>query len=192
MKKKFLLPVLIATALFGACKKGDVATPAAATTTTTPVTAIDVATENTIAIADNINSTVKYDDKTITAKSFDLEKILVYIYPASQQITLQSKDKDGIFFKYNVGLNMPMTTDKVGVKQNCVPTTTPLVGINIYDAGTLYYYSCMNGTYTIEAMDAHNITILFSAMDFKQSLMTGFDAGLKRFSTKPFRIKGTY
>lgn len=191
MKKKFLLSVLFAASIFGACKKNEAVEHETTTTTTTTTVAV-APTEGTITIADNTNNTAKYDDKTITVKSFDLEKTLVYIYPISQQITLQSKDKDGIFFKYNVGLNMPMTVDKVGIKQNCVPTTTPLVGINVYEGGALYAFSCMNGTYTIEAMDAHNITILFSAMDFKQSFMQGFDASLKRFSTKPFRVKGTY
>ena len=149
-------------------------------------------TEGSIELADNTGNKIKYDDKTIDAQTFKVDTSLVYISSGYGQITIQSKEKEGIYNKYNIGINMVNGIPKVGEKTSILWGTTPLMGINIWSGTSLYNYSAMNGTFTIEALDAHNITLLVSDVDMKQSFSQGFDPANKRFKIKSFRIKGKY
>ncbi|RYE19391.1 MAG: hypothetical protein EOP51_19995 [Sphingobacteriales bacterium] len=190
MKKGLLLLTLVSTMLFTACKKGESNKKEDKKEEETEETTKP--TEGNIVIADNPGDKVKYDDKSITAKSFSINATLVYFYPGSKQITVQSVEKDGIFNKYTLGLNFPATLPAVGVKTSAINGSLPLVGLNIFDGGDLYYYSCMSGSYTIEAMDDHNITVLYTDIEMKQSFDMGFDKANKRYTIKSFRVKGKY
>lgn len=149
-------------------------------------------TEGNIVLSDNNNNTAKYDDKTITAQSFTISKILPTVATGYAQVTIQSSEKDGIFNKYTIGINLLSGLPAVGIKTNILSGTTPLIGINIYQDGTLYPYSAMNGTLTVDAHEGKNVTITVSDVDMKQSFMQGFDAGNKRFKVKSFKIKFSY
>lgn len=190
MKKTLLLICLLSLGLF-ACKKST-EEPAPETPKTEESTTAGTPTEGNIQIVDNANNTAKYDDKTITVKSFTIEKILPTITNGYAQVTIQSIEKDGIFNKYGIGINMLSGLPAVGVKTNVVAGTTPIIGINIFQDGTIYSYSAMNGTFTVDANDGHNATMTVSDMDIKQSYTQGFDAANKRFKLKSFKIKFAY
>ena len=149
-------------------------------------------TEGNIVIADTQSDAVKYDDKTITVKSFTVNKILPTVLAGYAQVTIQSEEKDGLFPKYSIGMNMLSGLPAVGVKTNVVGGTTPLIGLNIYEGSTLYAFSAMNGTFTVDSNDGHNAVITVGDIDMKQSFMQGFDASLKKFKVKSFKVKIAY
>lgn len=173
-----------------ACKKDIVAEPeepvaTKETTSSTP-------TEGNIQITDTQADAVKYDDKTITVKSFTINKVLPTVLTNYAQITIQSEEKDGIFNKYSIGINMLSGLPAVGVKTSVLLGTTPIIGLNLYQDSGLYSFSAMNGTFIVDSNDGHNAVITVSDMDMKQSFMTGFDASLKRFKVKSFKLKITF
>ncbi len=188
--KKILLTICCLSICLFACKKDSETTnPEEEPKTEEPT---NVPTEGNIQISDNTNNTAKYDDKTITVKSFTIDKILPTITTGYAQITIQSTDKDGLFTKYSIGVNMLSGLPATGVKTSILSGSTPLIGINIYQDSGLYPYSAMNGTFTVNANDGHNVTMTFSDIDMKQSFMQGFDASNKRFKVKSFKIKFSY
>jgi len=187
--KKILFTICCFSLCLFSCKKDSETVNPEEPKTEEPTS---VPTEGNIQISDNTNNTAKYDDKTITVKSFAIDKILPTVTTGYAQITIQSTDKDGIFTKYSIGVNMLSGLPATGVKTNILSGTTPIIGINIYQDTALYFYSAMNGTFTVDANDGHNVTMTFSDIDMKQSFMQGFDASNKRFKVKSFKIKFSY
>lgn len=181
--KNFLLTLAIACSLllFG-CKKDDVATD------TTETTSTDNPTEGSITIADNPNGTVKYDDKTIPLKSFNIDKTLGYSYG---QVTIFSKDMDGYLNKYHIGINFLGGLPETGKTRKALYDNVS-VGFNTYDNGILYSYLAITGTLKIESNDGKNVSLLVSDMDMKQISTDSYDISAKRFKVKSFRVKFSY
>jgi len=189
MKKKFKTIALLFTVVaMLSCKKEEATEPEEII----PKTEAGKPTEGNIVIADTQNDVVKYDDKTITVKSFTINKVLSTVLTGYAQATIQSEEKDGIFTKYTIGMNMLSGLPAVGVKTNIIGGTTPLIGLNIYEGSVLYAFSAMNGTFTVDSNDGHNAVITVGDIDMKQSFMQGFDASLKKFKMKSFKFKLVY
>lgn len=180
----FLL--LFAVLFFAACKKEEIKSEEEEVKTSTTPSA---PTEGNIKIVGTQNDQVIYDGKTITLKSFNIDKILPYIYASYAQITIQSTDKDGIFNKYSIGINLLSGLPATGIKTNIIMGSTPLIGLNEYENSALYSFSAMNGTFTVDSNDGHNAIITVSDIDMKESYAQGFDASLKKFTIKSFKIK---
>ncbi len=190
MKNFLLIAVLVSNLILGGCKKDT--TEEIPETTITSISSTDNPTEGTVKIADNNNGSVKYDDKTITVKSFDISKTLGTVLTSYAQFTIQSTDKDGIFDKYTIGINLLSGLPKTGETISVLSGTTPLIGLNVYENSSLYPFSAMNGTFKVESNDGKNLTILVSDMDMKQSYTPGFEASAKRLKVKAFRFKFSY
>lgn len=188
MKNFLLIAFVVSNLLLGGCKKDKTEE----TPETTPVVSTETPTEGNIKITDNDNNSVKYDDKTITVKSFDISKVFSTVLTSYAQMTIESTDKDGIFAKYTIGINLLTGLPKTGEVTNVISGTTPLIGLNVYENSNLYPFSAMNGTLKVESNDGKNVTLLVSDMDMKQSFTAGFDASAKRLKVKAFKIKLSY
>jgi hypothetical protein len=189
MKTKInLVLFLFATLVLSACKKETPTDPEKETVTKTEQTS-GTPTEGNIQITDTKNDVVVYDDKTVTLKSFTIDKLLPTVTTGYAQITIQSVDKDGNLPKYSIGINLLSGLPAVGVKTSLLSGSTPVLGLNLYQNSGLYSFSAMNGTFTVDANDGHNATLTVSDIDMKQSFMQGFDASLKRFKIKSFKFK---
>lgn len=186
MMKRILITALVVSGLLlGGCKKD---TAENETPDNTTETSADNPTEGSIKIADNPNNTVKYDDKTIPLKSFDIEKVTGYAYG---QVTIFSKDLDGALNKYHIGINFLGGLPKTGETRNALYDNTT-IGFNTYNNGDLYAYVAINGSLKIESNDGHNVTLLASDMDMKQISTNSYDISAKRFRVKAFRVKFSY
>jgi len=189
MKTKFnLVLFVLATLVVSACKKETTTEPEEKPVVKTEQTS-GTPTEGNIQITDTQTDNVVYDDKTVTVKSFTIDKLLPTVTTGYAQITIQSVDKDGMLPKYSIGINLLGGLPAVGVKTSILFGSTPLLGLNVYQNSGLYSFSAMNGTFTVDNNDGHNATLTFSDFDMKQSFMQGFDASLKRFKVKSFKLK---
>ncbi|RZK52801.1 MAG: hypothetical protein EOO91_18745 [Pedobacter sp.] len=188
MKTKFnLILFLLAILVVSACKK-ETPAPEEETVIKTEQ-ASGTPTEGNIQITGTQNDNVVYDDKTVTVKSFTIDKLFSTVVTGYAQITLNSVDKDGTLPKFSIGINLLSGLPAVGVKTSILSGSTPVLGLNVYQNSGLYSFSAMNGTFTVDNNDGHNATLTFSDFDMKQSFMQGFDASLKRFKVKSFKLK---